>query len=554
MDYLKQVTEYNLKNLKKYKNLMLGISIFMSIISFLINDNFEIKFLHILLVIMLLINNILLNNEKYQKKIMKLYVYSFTFWGILRIAFYSERTLTHTPLIGIIMSLAFIHLFPKKRRIFYYFLTFILISFTLVISIEEPLHHMGTYGMFLFLSFMINKNLYNALIDEIKYKKEIKIYEGKLNYKVKNLQEDFNELYEAYPKILDFLSHSNLSKFHQEKEFLISTFRLFSNLIVEADYGSLYIIEDKQVRFIDAIGHDLQLLTSITFDHKIFQIGEKDFQIIKNFEETFADEPISKEENYILKKATRPIKESLMFHVPLSTNKEICIAMDIEKESPLEFSNVSLVKIKAFQNIIRSYYQNNELRELKESLTTDIAMSLTNLLKIHDEYTTDHSEQVAAMALSIGEMMALEDTELQDLYYASLLHDIGKVIIPNTILNKKDQLTLDEFKRIKMHPLIGFEATKDLKNLSSISKYIRHHHERYDGFGYPDQLRGEAIPLISRIITVVDAYDAMTSKRAYRDSLSRDEAVQELIENKGTQFSPEVVDIFLEIRGVSKIV
>jgi HD-GYP domain-containing protein (c-di-GMP phosphodiesterase class II) len=312
-----------------------------------------------------------------------------------------------------------------------------------------------------------------------------------------------------------------------------------SNIIVKA-------------KFIDAIGHDLELLTSITFDHKIFEIKDKDIRIVKDFEGTFKFEDISKEENYVLKTATLPIKEALMFHVHLSENKKICIAMDIKKGSPLEFSDLSLVKIKAFQNIIRSYYQNNELKELKESLTTDIAMSLTNLLKIHDEYTKDHSEQVASMALRIGEMMGLDDTQLKDLYYASLLHDIGKVIIPNEILNKKEQLTLDEFNQIKRHPEIGFEATKDLKNLSSISRYICHHHERYDGFGYPDQLKGNDIPLLSRIITVADAYDAMISERPYRKALSKSEAIAELIKYKNSQFDAKIVDLFIQLIDYKK--
>ena len=552
MDYLSQVKEYNLKNLKKYKNLLLGVASLMAIISFLIDDNLEIKILHVLLVIILIINNILLNREKYESKVMVFYLYSFTFWGILRIAYYSERTLTHTPLIGIIMSLAFVYILPKNKRLIYYGITFILITFTLFVTIQDSFHYIFSYFMFIFLSYMINKNLYDALIDSIEYKKQIEIYQEKLNHRVKNLQEDFNELYEAYPKILDFLSHTNLSKFSQEKEFLVSTFRLFGNLIVESDYGSLYIIENKQVKFIDAIGHNLNLLKSIIFDHKAFEIEAGDFRVVKDFEKTFAHEDISKAEDYVLKNATLPIKEALMFHVPLSEKRKICISMDIKKGSPLEFSDLSLVKIKAFQHIIRSYYQNNELKELKESLTTDIAMSLTNLLKIHDEYTTDHSEQVAAMALRIGEMMGLDDSQLQDLYYASLLHDIGKVIIPNEILNKKEQLTLDEFNQIKRHPEIGFKATKDLKNLSSISKYICHHHERYDGFGYPDQLKGEDIPLLSRIITVVDAYDAMTSKRPYREALSKSEAISELVKHQNTQFDAKIVDLFIQLINYKK--
>jgi len=177
MDYLSQVKEYNLKNLKKYKNLLLGVASLMAIISFLIDDNLEIKILHVLLVIILIINNILLNREKYESKVMVFYLYSFTFWGILRIAYYSERTLTHTPLIGIIMSLAFVYILPKNKRLIYYGITFILITFTLFVTIQDSFHYIFSYFMFIFLSYMINKNLYDALIDYIEYKKQIEIYQ-----------------------------------------------------------------------------------------------------------------------------------------------------------------------------------------------------------------------------------------------------------------------------------------------------------------------------------------------------------------------------------------
>jgi len=547
MEFSKEVDQFNLENLKKYKIYLLVIAISMFLISIVINDNVEIKILHFSLIVILFIQNFILNKKELNRIIISIYIYSFTLWGIIRIAYYNERFFTHTPLIGIIMSISFIHLFSYHRRKIYYTLSFFVISLILCLTLENPLQYIAVYSMFLILSYVINKNLYNALIDEFEYKKEILVYKEKLNKRVTSLENDFDELYSAYPKILDFLSHSNLSKFNQEKEFLISTFRLFSNLIIEADYGSLYIIENNKVEFVDAIGHNLDLLTSIYFNSKAFEIGKKDFQIIKDFSSTFKYEYLSKKELLIFKKATFPIKEALMFHVPLSNNIKICIAMDIKEESLLEFSDISLIKIKAFQNIIKTYYQNSELEKLKESLTTDIAMSLTNLLKIHDEYTTDHSEQVATFSLRIGEMMHLRDAELQDLYYASLLHDIGKVIIPNDIINKKDRLTFEEFNILKKHPEIGYEATKNLKNLSSISIYIRHHHERFNGTGYPDQLKGKSIPLISRIITVADAYDAMISERPYREALTKKEAMNELVKYKNTQFDPKIVDIFIDL-------
>jgi putative nucleotidyltransferase with HDIG domain len=149
--------------------------------------------------------------------------------------------------------------------------------------------------------------------------------------------------------------------------------------------------------------------------------------------------------------------------------------------------------------------------------------------------------------------------DLEILNYAAILHDIGKIGIKEQILNKIEPLLDEEFLLIRSHPNIGADIIKPIKFLQSAATIAQHHHERYDGKGYPDGLKGEEIPLGARIICVADSFDAMTSTRAYRGSLPEEIALKELVDDKGTQFDPAVVDVFLKIypdlklKGVVKI-
>lgn len=142
--------------------------------------------------------------------------------------------------------------------------------------------------------------------------------------------------------------------------------------------------------------------------------------------------------------------------------------------------------------------------------------------------------------------MQLPETEIYELKVSGLLHDIGKIAIDESILKKSEPLTEQEWNEIKRHSDIGYRILNASPEMTEIAQYILSHHERYDGTGYPRRLKQEEIPLISRIITVADAYDAMTNERAYKKTLDKDAAVEELINNKWTQFDPYIVDIFIE--------
>lgn len=176
-----------------------------------------------------------------------------------------------------------------------------------------------------------------------------------------------------------------------------------------------------------------------------------------------------------------------------------------------------------------------------KTLVNESLRTIANIIDTKDEYTKGHSLRVAIYARQLAERMGLPDYEQERIYYIGLLHDIGKIGIPSSILTKPSKLTDDEYEIIKRHPLLGFNIMKDFSSIKGAQDGIRYHHERYDGKGYNDGLKGEEIPLEGRIICVADSYDAMSSRRCYRDSLSYDYILNELKKNAGIQFDPNIV-------------
>jgi HD-GYP domain-containing protein (c-di-GMP phosphodiesterase class II) len=169
---------------------------------------------------------------------------------------------------------------------------------------------------------------------------------------------------------------------------------------------------------------------------------------------------------------------------------------------------------------------------------------LGELIEIRDHYTGQHVKNIKEISDAVGKKMGLDQNKIEDLKLAASLHDIGKIGISDEILNKKGPLTEKEYEIIKKHPLTGAYAIRNIGRLKSIYKIILYHHERYDGKGYPFGLKGNEIPLCSRILSVMDAYDAMTSDRPYRKAMPMDEAIKIIKSEKGKQFDPEVVDAF----------
>lgn len=190
------------------------------------------------------------------------------------------------------------------------------------------------------------------------------------------------------------------------------------------------------------------------------------------------------------------------------------------------------------------------LRESRKRILSyfyDVVQSLVRIIEARDHYTRGHSEVVAEYAEKIALKMGFPKEKVEFLKEIALLHDIGKLGIQESILNKKEKLTDQEWEIIRKHPVIGEDILRPIVLSAEMLAMIRGHHERYDGNGYPDKLSGDNINIFAAILSVADAYDAMTSQRAYRPALTKQESIAELKNNKGTQFNPQVVDIFLQI-------
>ena len=178
--------------------------------------------------------------------------------------------------------------------------------------------------------------------------------------------------------------------------------------------------------------------------------------------------------------------------------------------------------------------------------TLVMASSLVSLIDLRDQYTHAHSGRVAAYSREIALKIGLAAADIEQITLAAALHDIGKAGIPDNILLKKGPLSEDEFKWIRKHPELGWMAVRSVEGFQSAGLQILHHHERWDGNGYPGNLRGNEIPLGSSIIAVADSFDALTTERPYRKATTKAEALCEICRLAGTQFSPDVVRAFCD--------
>jgi len=177
----------------------------------------------------------------------------------------------------------------------------------------------------------------------------------------------------------------------------------------------------------------------------------------------------------------------------------------------------------------------------------DTVRTLVGVLESKDNYTLSHSERVTAVAYRLGELVGMDEDSLSRLHVSGLLHDIGKVAVPDAVLNKPGALSRAEFRTVQTHVRTGCRIIRSIRNAEPIARVVRHHHEHWNGEGYPDGLAGREIPRLSRVLAVADAFDAMSSSRPYRSPLSTGAIVREFRRERGDQFDPAIVDKLLRI-------
>ncbi|MFC2173390.1 HD domain-containing phosphohydrolase [Acidobacteriota bacterium] len=236
-----------------------------------------------------------------------------------------------------------------------------------------------------------------------------------------------------------------------------------------------------------------------------------------------------------------------MLSVPLKTKDRTVGVLEVLNKKSGKFNNGDVAVLSALANQVAVAIENANLYQELKTAFHGTTQTLVETLEKRDLYTGGHTKRVMEYSLAIGTQMGFGGAELESLKLAAILHDIGKIGIRDRILLKEGKLTSEELEKMTKHAGYGAEILKPIKHLEKVIPGVKSHHERYDGTGYPEGLKGKKIPLVARIIAVADTFDAMTTDRPYRKSFSAKEAFNELKRHGGTQFDPKVVAAFFEV-------
>lgn len=234
--------------------------------------------------------------------------------------------------------------------------------------------------------------------------------------------------------------------------------------------------------------------------------------------------------------------------IPLNTRGELVgFIIAGPKRSTASYSHDEEVILSTLANQTAVVIENARLYEDLEATFVQTVVTLTNAIDMRDTYTSDHSQRIAEWAAEIARELGCSRQDVQSIYWGGLLHDVGKIAIPDSILRKPGKLEEHEWDIIRRHTLLGAQLVSPIKKLANVAPIIQYSHERFDGSGYPYGLKGEEIPLGARIIGIVDSYSAMRDERSYKQPISHEEAVAELKRNSGILFDPELLTIFLRV-------
>ncbi len=348
--------------------------------------------------------------------------------------------------------------------------------------------------------------------------------------------------------IIDSLDDAHrLSK----RSFLQRVFEATFKLIPEAEKGSFYELNEKKYEPIFSMNYDFELLKKLSFnmneafiDYECYDTASIDayqVYILKRDDSKFSEDVI---ETF---KALGTYSDFYSLYAPIKVSGVNLGMICLENFSGSGFKSFSKKILKFYAQLISNFYTQKLLQEREKEKYNEIVASLVSAIEVKDIYTEGHAQRVMEYSVSIATIMGLSEESLQNIGIAGLLHDVGKIGIATEILTKPGKLTEDEYEKVKLHPLYSKKILANISGFSNVVDYAYYHHERFDGLGYPEGINGGQIPIEAQIIQVADSYDAMTSKRSYRDALEKTEALKILEEESGKQFNPNIVKAALQL-------
>jgi putative nucleotidyltransferase with HDIG domain len=358
--------------------------------------------------------------------------------------------------------------------------------------------------------------------------KELKDYIKNLEVINEGLRHSFEEMTTLY-RLVDIITES------KTLERVLNSLLDLASEIIPCEGAILFLVDDKTQEIDIAlkrnIGKKIENKVSLQNKKKVIEWALKKGRTIAlpDIEED-ADE--SEKVTFVL--------------VPLIAHDKPVGLIDIITDTPegdITSRDLSLLTILAKQAALA--IENVKLYESIKKDQIAIIKALAATVDAKDHYTLGHSQKVSQYSVMVAEELGLSGREHEIIKYAALLHDLGKIALPDDIIKKPSRLSEQEFEVVRKHPSIGAKIIKEIEALAGMVPIVLHHHERFDGKGYPDGLKGEDIPIGARIVHVTDAYDTMVSARAYRDMLPPELAISELRKNAGAQFDPKIVDIFI---------
>ena len=328
---------------------------------------------------------------------------------------------------------------------------------------------------------------------------------------------DDDVLYDKLSIIID-----SLDNLHQldKTAFLKQVFEAAFLLIPEAQKGSLFELRDGRYRPIFSRGYDEAILSRLTF-------GESDAEKLELFRRLGTDGGFR------------------ALYAPIRAEGKTFGLISLEKFDDGDFGRFSRKILQYYAWLISEFYAQRLRQEQETSHYREVIGSLVSAIEVMDSYTNGHGKRVAAISGRLGMVLGLEPPELRDLHRAALLHDIGKIGVPSEILRKTGRLDEREYAIVKQHPANSAKILGGISGFSRVVELALHHHERYDGGGYPEGLAGDQLPLAAYILQLADSFDAMTSDRSYRPARPVGEAIAEIRAGSGSQFHPRVAEAAL---------
>jgi putative nucleotidyltransferase with HDIG domain len=328
------------------------------------------------------------------------------------------------------------------------------------------------------------------------------------------------------------------------RNYLKNMFEIACDLYPGFDRASCNMQLGDTVEFVAAKGYDVDQLNRLRFRSDRFQWSWHTPTIVRNtnYNNVFHNDQDAAE--FLATYGT--LNESIRFTVIINEGEYAGMSFDHVAGSDATFTKQDIDNFASFQSLMNSYYKIGILTSERDQLKDDIVLSLVRTLELYDRYTGGHSEQVANLSALIAKDLGLSNAEIRTIYWAGIVHDIGKIGLPEPVLNKQGRLTPDEYELVKNHSIYGYDILSQSDGLKDIAQIVKHHHEWWNGRGYPDGLTGHEIPRLAQILHVCDAVDAMAQDRVYHVKKSPDEIVKELKRGLGEQFSPEPAEAMIQ--------